>query len=455
MKTKANKESKNMKAFTGFACLSILSCGFALAAGNETFTFPNGRQVGQIDKVACQLKVSGDFKHIAEQDKKEHVNKMLVDCKLAYDEKILEVASNSKSVSRSARYYEKAEGMVKNGDQGMKPALRDERRLIGAVVGDQSPLLFSPTGPLNEDELELIVILGNSLLLDRLLPEKPVAVGDAWNPSEQFMAHFLSLDEVGQSDVQCTLKEATDTVARFEMSGRVSGIVESVATEIEVKARYRYDRRRNRLDWIGLLVKEKRNPSPVTDGFDVAAQLQVTLIPQTASPELTESKLKGISFQPTPELLQLEHRAKTGGWVLTYDRCWKLIPDAVDRADLHLFDGVEHVTQCNLSTLPKADPAKLVALDAYQQELRTALDKDFGEFIKASESATSAKYRLLRVEIRGTVSELPMRWIYYHIADQQGRQAVFVFVVEEKNYERLADRDKTLVNSFRFAESLK
>jgi hypothetical protein len=101
------------------------------------------------------------------------------------------------------------------------------------------------------------------------------------------------------------------------------------------------------------------------------------------------------------------------------------------------------------------DTKKLVTLEAFQDELRTALDKSFGELVEAGESASPAKYRLLRVVIRGTVSDLPMRWIYYHVADPQGRQTVIVFLVEEKLFERLAGADKKLVDSFRFVEPQK
>jgi hypothetical protein len=444
-----------MKIFATLASLLILLSNIAIAAEPATYTFPNGRRAGQIDRVECQLEVGGEFKHLDDPAKKEHVNKMVVDCKLDYDEKLLELASDLKGATRSVRYYEKAEGVVKNGDEGLKPALRAERKLIGAEVGGEAPVLFSPKGTLNEDDLEVILILGNSLLLDRLLPEKPVAIGDSWKHSEQFMAQFLNLDEVGQSDVQSTLKEVTDTLARFELSGRVAGMVDSVSTEIEIKARYRYDRRRNCVDWIGLLVKEKRNPSPVTDGFDIVARLQVKMQPKSSSSALSEASLKDVSFKPTPELLQLEHRSKRGGWELAYDRAWKNTFDAQDRAELHLFDKGEHIARCTISPLLPGDAKKLVTLEAFQDELRTALDKSFGELVEAGESASPAKYRLLRVVIRGTVSDLPMRWIYYHVADPQGRQTVIVFLVEEKLFDRLAGADKKLVDSFRFVEPQK
>ena len=48
-----------------------------------------------------------------------------------------------------------------------------------------------------------------------------------------------------------------------------------------------------------------------------------------------------------------------------------------------------------------------------------------------------------------------MRWIYYLVADPQGRQVAFTFTVEQRLVERFADADKPMVQSLRFAESKK
>ena len=68
--------------------------------------------------------------------------------------------------------------------------------------------LFSPRGALTSDELDLIDISGNTLLLDHLLPDKPVAVGRKWRPAEK-SGRLLQLDEVRRSDVECVLNEVT------------------------------------------------------------------------------------------------------------------------------------------------------------------------------------------------------------------------------------------------------
>jgi hypothetical protein len=433
--------------------LSILTCNVLFAADRSPYSFPNARQVGQIDKVTCQLEIRGEMTHLDEG--KEHPETVNDAHRLTYLEKTLSLASGSKGSTRSARYYDEVETTIKIGDEGSKLPLRNNRKLIGATITDDSALLYSPNGPLTHEELISIDVLGNSLLLDRFLPEKPVAIGDSWKHSEKLVGQLLWLDEVGQCDLQSTLTEVTPDVARFKMSGKVLGVFKGASSEMEVEAKYRYDRHRNRIDWIGMRIKESRKSGPKSPGANVVARAQVLIVPGEASAELSDAALKNLSFEAAPEQLQTLLQAKQGDWEITCDRSWNLYNYLLDKAEIHLLEKGDIVAQCNVSTLPKANPEKMISLEDYQEELKTALGNSFGEFVKASQSVNAAKYRLLRVEIRGTVSDLPIRWVYYHVADPEGRQAVFVIVVEEKLFDRLADKDKNLVDSFRFTEAEK
>ena len=127
------------------------------------------------------------------------------------------------------------------GDDEFKSTLRPDRKLIVAEVAGQTATLFSPRGTLTPSELETIDIEADSLLVDRLLPEKPVAVGETWKPSGEFLAVLLGLDEIAKTDVQSTLNEVTGKVARFSMSGRIEGAVQGVSTQIELNGKYRFD----------------------------------------------------------------------------------------------------------------------------------------------------------------------------------------------------------------------
>lgn len=350
---------------------------------------------------------------------------------------------------------------IKIGEEGLlKPTLRPERRLIGVEIDSETATLFSPRGPLSRKELELIDVQGNSLLLDRFLPEKAVAVGESWKHSEGLMAALLGLDAVGRADVQSKLSKVTGTDARVEMSGRVDGAIYGVSTQIEIKAKYRFDLRSKRIDWFGLLVKEKRNSSRVTDGVDVVARLQIQILPKADSGQLTDAALKDLPLKPDADLRQLIYHSADGGWQLTCDRYWHVYRDRKDLAILRMIDRGEFVSQCNASSLPKLAPGKEVTLADFQDDLKRALGENFGEFVEAGQRANEANYRVYRVVIQGKArvdtegkpADLPMQWRYYLVTEEHGRQVVFAFTVESELVDQLNQADRKLVRLFRFAD---
>ena len=278
----------------------------------------------------------------------------------------------------------------------------------------------------------MIDILGNSLLLDDLLPEGPVAVGQTWKPADKVVAALLGLDAASRCDVQCVLKEVTDAVARFELAGQVEGPVNDTTARIQLKGKYRFDLRTGRIDWFALLSKEDRGISQVADGFEVVVRLQMTITPEEPSPELAEAKLATVSdLEPTPERTQLCYQSPGSRWRIIHDRRWYLGSDDRDVAVLKRIDKGTLIGQCNASSLAQRDPDKLVSLEEFQEDVRQALGENFGEFVEASQSVNAAKHRVLRVVVHGVVhnksADVPIRWIYYHVADQQGRQAALTF----------------------------
>ena len=80
------------------------------------------------------------------------------------------------------------------------------------------------------------------------------------------------------------------------------------------------------------------------------------------------------------------------------------------------------------------------------------MGKQFGQFVNASQRASEKNYRVLHVVAEGLVSELPIQWHYYLIANEQGEQVVFTFTVEESLAERLGQSDRNLVGSFTFLD---
>jgi hypothetical protein len=416
------------------------------------YTLQSQRKSGQTDRITVLMEVGGEFKEQA--DSRGRGTAMKGTANLDYHEMTLDADPNR---LRSVRYYETAKSAVRFKDGSHTPSLSESRRLVGVAVDPPSSSLFSLREPLSRDELEVIDILGNSLLLDRLLPEEPVAIGATWKPTGKTAAALLGLDSAKHCELQCTLKEVAKTVARFEFSGSVEGPVNDTTAKITLKGKYRFDLKTRRIDWFAMVTEEKRETSQVAVGFDVVVRLQMTILPDQPSPELSEAKLASLTVEPTPESSLLRFESVRDRWQITYDHHWYLNSDDPENAVLKLIQEGALAGHCKIVSLPQRDTGKLVSLDEFQEEVRQVMGKEFGEFVEAKQSVNLADLRVLRVVVHGVASgksaEVPIQWICYHLADQEGRQVAVTFVVEQERLERFAEADRSIVESLRFMAS--
>lgn len=432
----------------GIAAVWLLAIGSLRASEpTEAYSFESQRAIGAIDRVEAALDVGGDLK-VVENNKVNRL-KMSVLANLVYDERSLEL---TKDAWRSIRYYQMADATIQVDGQGTKPTLREDRRLIGVEAAKTDVTLFSPHGPLTRDELDLVDVLGNSLLMARLLPTKPVRAGDQWEHSAELMTALLGLDAVSEVKATSTLLTVSDERARFEMNGQIAGAVGGVATEIELKAKYHFDRKAKRVTWFGLLVKENRSVGHIAPGLEVTARLQMKIVPGSQTPQLSNSALAGLTLKPLPELTALNYQSPQGGWEIAHDRSWYVTGEDAKLAVLRLVERGEFVAQCKVSPLPSIAPGKELTLAAFQEDVKHGLGKNFKQFVEAGQSANLHNYRVYRVVVEGEASDLPIRWAYYYVADKYGRQVVLAFTVEGRLLEAFGKADEQLLSALRLAD---
>jgi hypothetical protein len=439
-----------MKTTVFLLFLALVTSAAAWGADNksglQTYALQSARHRGDLDRVQVLLEVGGELKFKPGVQKAEPV-KMTVAARLAYHEKLIQRASRQDRVTRAIRYYEDATAELKIGDKEFRPALRQQRRLVAVSVDRGGPVLFSPAGSLMREEVDLIDVPGCSALVDQLLPDRAVAPGDRWKHEDQLMAGLLGLEEVRQNSAQTVLDSVVDGIARMQLSGHVEGVVDGAATQIELKGKYHFDTQTKRIIWFGLLIKENREPGDVASGLDVVARLQMQIATLEQSEQLTEAKLQGLSLEPTPQRTQLIHRSADPAWHMTHDRSWYLTADDPVLVIFQLLDQGQRIAQCNIS--PRAR-GKGVTLEQFQDQIRSSLDKHFGQFVEAGESINPSQCHVLRVVVRGEVSDLPIQWYYYLVSNDQGRQVVFTFTVANESISRFDAADQKLVRTFGF-----
>ena len=406
-------------------------------------------EAGQLQRVKVVAEVRGQLKLNAD-GKKVTQKPLEVKGELVYEERQLEQADGLRQ--RVARYYREAQAKIQVGGYQRLSQLNEERRLVVVEANRDGATFFTPYGALTRDEVELIDVQGSRLWLPALLPAEPVAPGDSWPHNDELLNLLLGLEAISQASVKSTLLRVDSQVAIIEMKGSVSGAVGGVAAEIELEAKYNFDLRQRRITWLAMSIKERRSIGHAEPGFDVVALVRLAAETAEHSELLADKALSDVSLKRDAgaDLLSLE--AEKGGFRLLHDRRWQVMIDRHDVTILRLVNRGDLIAQCNISRLPELPEGQQLQLEAFQQEIRRALDKDFGQFVEASQSVMDRGLRVLRVVASGAVSELPIQWTYYHVSDDLGHRASYVFTMEAKLGERFAEADNVLVSSLEFVK---
>jgi hypothetical protein len=202
-----------------------------------------------------------------------------------------------------------------------------------------------------------------------------------------------------------------------------------------------------------MLAKQSRAAGPVAPGLDVVARLQITIEPTQESKHLAEAALKDVSPVPTEPLKLVSYESPDGTWRVDHDRRWEVTTQKGNAATLRMADRGLSLAQCKISGLPRAGEAGAQpSLAEFQADIQRALGKQFGQFLQASQSSNPADYRVYRVVVQGKVSDVPVQWMYYMVADKLGRRLVLVFNLRADMLDRFANADQPLVNALRFVD---
>lgn len=425
-------------------CTTAWCAAFCLAISStradETYQLTPVLKPQMVSHVQMSLEAGGKLK-VSEGEEAEDLE-MQVESAFVYDEVLLAVDA---AAAQSLRYYARAEAKLQINNKLVEPKLRDEVRLIATDASESVATSFSPAGPLNRDELDLVTVPCNTVLLDRLLPAEPVTVRQTWTHDNNLIAALLGLDTVGASNATSVLTEITEEAAKCQLSGTVNGALAGVATEMQLKAKYTYDRKQGRITWFALAMQEVRGPGYVNSGIDAVAKLQIKITPIKTSDHLTAERLAGVDATATPENTRLLLAPEHDAYRLVCERRWHSVSEAPGHVALRLIDRGELVAQCNVRAPAKVAPEAIPSLSQFQDEIRKALGDRFTQFVNAAETAEPNALKVYRVVAQGAVSELPIEWRYYLLVAPDGGQVSLAITVEQALAERLGDADQQLL----------
>ena len=148
----------------------------------------------------------------------------------------------------------------------------------------------------------------------------------------------------------------------------------------------------------------------------------------------------------------VEFASSEGGFELLLGRDWHEMIDREDVSVLRLVNRGDLIAQCNISALPSMEDGVPFTLIDFQQDVKNALDKSFGDFVTSSEEVNDHGLHVMRVVASGMISDLSINWVYYHITNNQGLRASCVFTCEAELADRFGAIDQSVISSFRFRD---
>lgn len=432
-------------SFLGLAAACPLA---ALSAGDVELIA--GRRTGQVQRVTTVVEVRGELTVNADG---QDVRRLPMEAKaeLKYTERSLP-ARAGKAAATTVRHYASAEAEFRIQDTPLRQTLRPDRRLIVADV-QEATTLFSPSGPLTREELDLIETPGSSDCLNLLLAGKSVPLGGKWKLPDAAVTRILALEAVGQQDVTASLTKVEDGLAIIDLGGKVSGAVGGVSTEIDLQGKANYHLQRKTVTWLALQYQEKRAIGHAQPGYDATVRVRVQTEPTSLPPELADAAVSDLPTKFDAGQSLLEFQAEKAGIEFLHDRRWQVMVDRFDTVILRLIDRGDLIAQCNVTRLPPLEKGKQLSLAEFQTDVERTLSQNNAQIVEAAQSQNDKGMRVLRIVVAGTASELPIQWVYYHVSDSLGHRASLVVTMEAKLVERFPQIDRELVENLALSAS--
>lgn len=419
--------------------------GMGLAAGSqaeEKISLAEPMHVGMQVKVRLHLVLRGEI----QVDKKDE--KVAGQALLVYPERILAVNPNGypKTI---ARFYDDARAKFVIGHTEDPRQLRPDLRLAIGNIADNGVTLWSPSGPYNSDEIELIEDVIDTSQLTGLLPQSEVAVGEKWDPPADVQKRLCDLEEFITSTIECSLKEANEEQATINITGKIHGLTYGSEVKSNVDGTLTFDRPSNmitKLEWKQI---DSRAASPVSPAGAYEVTIAIEREPGE-SPMLSDSALANIDSAGSDarQLLVFEDPSKRFRFL--HDRNWHVTLLEGDRAILRRLDGRTMVAQLNIHVLGENNNIAELSAEQLQAMIIQSGELKIDEIVRSESLPTEGARQIRLVRAKGSRGNVELVQRHYIAQDASGRQILLSFLTEPDNEEKLGEADLALVQSIEF-----
>ena len=438
----------------GILLVSFYSGVVPTEAADSKYMLRPKTELRQPTDVQIRLNVTGELM-VANSGQKAVKLPITASAQLAYSEISRVFGVDHQDQVQAVRWYDRAAVEMRVDGITHRVQLSDQRRMVVYHSGNAHAELFAVSGPLSRDELDLIDVPFSSAVIDRLLPNEEIKIGENWSHEAMALADLLRLDVVHETDAKSKLVRVEGDQAKIELNGRIDGSIHGVSTEMKLVAKYTFDLQSRRIVWLAIDIGEQRAIGHASPGMQVTARIRLKIIPfdptEIRDTELTD--LAGIELNPQEKNLLLRYRSLRGGYQIYHDRSWQVMLDRDDVTVMRMVQNGDLIAQCNVSKLSDSPVGKRRQLNEFQENVRSGLGKSFEQFVEVDQHESELGLRILRVVAVGKVEDLPIQWIYCHVSNDLGKQASYVFTIESKLVAKFGAADRAFSRRFDFVDN--
>lgn len=349
---------------------------------------------------------------------------------------------------RSYMNFHEATSEIQIDRNVTKTNLRENCRNVLRLGTDQGVLTTSLDSPLFAAERDLIECPVNSMFLEQLLTDAPVNIADKWKLSNEASCRLLNLDAIQDGKLTVCLVDANEKTIQLDILGRVSASVRQIPTTIEVEGKAQLDRRTGTISWFAVNLDETREISESEPGFHVVAQLRMrrAKIDEMTSGLSLEQVERRVTNLEAASMLQFQ--SDHGYYRFLASRRWSTYRDNGEEATLRFVVNNRVAAQCNVTNMIDFEPGRQLSMDGFLSDVKKSLGNNITEIVESTEKLTKNNLRLLRVVSQGSVQGVNIRWIHYHVSNDNGRRLVMAFVMNEENLEIFDQEDEQILSTF-------
>jgi len=441
-----------------FALLALIALAPLVSAeaakDPPTYLLQANHKPGATSQVSVRLEVGGDMLVDGEGDKDKKLP-LNVAAKATYLEQLIAWYADPEEVVRSLREYQFATADIQVAENTLQRELPEKQQHLLAEIREGRSRLASLTENLTREELDLVNMVGNSLAIDRLLPNRKVAEGESWNHDTATIQALLAMDQVAVCEVSSVATKEEHRQVHIQMAGTVHGLVDGTTAEINLRAAYLFHLDQKRVTKFHMAIQDRRATSDTVPGLDVVAKVYVTVKPVVKSLKVAPEVLQAAPSVDDSLSYTLRFNAPERGFRFNYDLDWFITSDRRDHLSLRYLHEGALTAHCNLTTLPARSAGRHTNLEQFERDVRKSLEGTLENVTAATEWETPQGHHAMAIIAIGTVKKIPVEWRYYLIASDDLPRASLAITLEQAQVEKFADAERQIIDSLELLPTTK